>query len=151
GTLDVPSPGVLKNDAGNAPTAMLVSGPSHGTLALKADGSLSYTPAGNYGGPDSFTYQPVDAAVRGNIATVSLTVSPVNDPPVARSDTFQTSEDTPLVVPAGGVLANDADVEGTPLAASLATAPSNGLVSLNADGSFTYTPNPNFNGVDSFT
>ena len=80
---DTPLAGdVLANDAdadGDAPTAVLVSGPSHGTLALRADGTFAYTPARDYNGPDSFTYRAKDAAASSNVATVSITVTPVND------------------------------------------------------------------------
>jgi VCBS repeat-containing protein len=58
---------------------------------------------------------------------------------------------TPLVVPAPGVLQNDSDPEGSPITATLATNPSSGTLSLAANGSFTYTPNTGFTGVDSFT
>jgi CSLREA domain-containing protein len=82
----VPAPGVLSNDtdpdSGDTLTAVLVSGPSHGTLTLNANGSFSYTPAANYNGPDSFTYKARDShTAESNVATVSLTVNPVNDPP----------------------------------------------------------------------
>src|SRR5262249_4747831 len=65
-TLAVGAPGVLANDSdieGDPLTAVLVSGPSHGTLTLAADGSFTYVPAANYFGPDSFVYQPNDGTV----------------------------------------------------------------------------------------
>jgi VCBS repeat-containing protein len=83
---------------------------------------------------------------------VSLTINPVNDDPVALDDSYSTDQDTALVVGAiAGVLANDSDVDGGTLTASLITTVANGSLSLNADGSFEYIPNPNFNGSDSFT
>jgi VCBS repeat-containing protein len=82
---------------------------------------------------------------------VSLTVNPVSDPPAASDDTYTTTEDIPLSVPAPGVLANDTDAESDPLTAVLAAGPANGTLTLNPDGSFTYTPNADFNGADSFT
>jgi hypothetical protein len=77
--LAVPAPGVLGNDvgAGDALTAILVNGPTHGTLAFKSDGSFTYTPSVNYHGADSFTYRPVVGALAGNLTTVSLTVTPL--------------------------------------------------------------------------
>ena len=82
-----------------------------------------------------------------NVATVSLTVNPVNDAPVAVNDSYTTDEDTPLTRPAPGVLGNDTDVESATLTAVLVTGPSHGTLTLNADGSFTYTPAANFNGA----
>ena len=83
--LSVAAAGVLGNDTdldGNSLSAVLVSGPAHGTLALNANGSFSYTPAGNYAGADSFTYKASDGTLSSNAATVSLTVTAVNDAPV---------------------------------------------------------------------
>jgi VCBS repeat-containing protein len=75
-----------------------------------------------------------------------------NTAPVANNDGYSTNEDTPLNVAAPGVLANDTDGEGDPLTAILVSGPSNAQsFTLNADGSFSYTPNANFNGGDSFT
>src|ERR671922_34726 len=111
--LTVAAPGVLGNDTDeehDALTAVLVSGPAHGTLTLNADGSFSYTPAANYNGPDSFTYQAKDASgALSNVATVNLTVTAVNDAPVAVNDGYATDEDTLLTVAAPGVLGNDTD------------------------------------------
>jgi len=89
---------------------------------------------------------------------VAITVTPVNDPPVAENDPpqaapdlYTTDEDVPLVISAAsGVLANDTDVDGDPLTVVSNTAPTNGTVALNANGSFTYTPNADYNGSDSF-
>src|SRR5204863_10078640 len=84
--------------------------------------------------------------------TVALTVNPTNDAPAAASDEYQTSEDAPLTIDMiSGVLANDSDPDGDPLSAAIVTGPVNGTLALNADGSFNYVPNANFNGTDSFT
>ena len=75
---------MLGNDSdpdGDSLHAVLGSGPSHGTLALNPDGSFTYTPAGNFNGGDSFTYRASDGGLESNLATVTLTVSAVNDPP----------------------------------------------------------------------
>jgi VCBS repeat-containing protein len=146
--------GVLANDTdaqSNSLTAVLVSGVSNGSLTLNADGSFSYTPALNYNGSDSFTYKANDGTVNGNTVTVSITVNPVNDVPVANADAYSTNEDTVLNVTATGVLANDTDVEASSLTSVLVSGVSNGTLNLNADGSFDYTPNTNFVGTDSFT
>src|SRR5439155_1289259 len=153
-TLIVSAPGVLSNDSdsdGDLLSAVLVSGPSHGTLILNAYGSFRYSPTANYNGPDSFTYQASDGATNSGVVTVTLTVNPVNDNTVAADDTYSTPEDTTLTVIAPGVLANDGDVDGDPLTAILISGPAHGTLTLNSDGSFTYTPALNYNGPDSFT
>jgi VCBS repeat-containing protein len=152
--LTVAAPGVLGNDTdvdGDSLSAVLVSGPAHGTLTLNSNGSFTYTPAPNYNGPDSFSYKANDGQADSNVATVSLTITPVNDPPVAGNDSYTTAEDTPLTVAAPGVLGNDTDVDGDPLQAILVAGPAHGTLALNANGSFTYTPSANYNGGDSFS
>ncbi|MGE5469959.1 MAG: DVUA0089 family protein [Bacteroidota bacterium] len=84
-------------------------------------------------------------------STVAVTVTPVNDAPVATNDSYTTAEDTPLVVAAKGLLVNDHDVDGDVLTSVLVSGPSHGSLTLNGDGSFTYTPVANYNGSDSFT
>ena len=82
----------------------------------------------------------------------TITVSNVNDAPVAVADSYTTAEDTTLTVAAPGVLGNDTDPDtGTTLTAVLDTNVASGTLTLNANGSFTYVPAANFNGADSFT
>ena len=159
-TLSIFAPGVLGNDTDvDTPaaslTAILVTGPSHAaSFTLNADGSFSYTPEANFNGTDSFTYKVNDGASDSNVATVTITVNAVSDAPVAANDFFNTDEDTTLEVPAPGVLANDNDIDTpqTSLTAILVTEPSRAAsFTLNPDGSFSYTPEANFNGADSFT
>src|SRR4029077_1477772 len=69
----------------------------------------------------------------------------------AVDDAFSTDEDTPLAVPAPGVLGNDSDLDGDSLTAALVSGPAHGALALNPDGSFSYEPAADFNGVDSFT
>ena len=152
--LTVAAPGVLANDTdadGDPLTAMLVSGPSHGTLTLLPNGSFTYTPATNYNGPDSFTYKANDGLTNSAPAAVTITVNAVNDRPVANPDAYTINEDTTLTVAAPGVLANDTDADGDPLTAMLVSGPSHGTLTLSTNGSFVYRPNTNFNGPDSFT
>uniref|UniRef100_UPI001424A0B2 Ig-like domain-containing protein n=1 Tax=Thalassoroseus pseudoceratinae TaxID=2713176 RepID=UPI001424A0B2 len=78
-------------------------------------------------------------------------VTAVNDAPTAVDDAYSVAEDETLGIPTLGVLANDSDVEGEEISASLISGTHNGTLTLNADGSFTYTPDPNFNGTDGFT
>src|SRR5205814_6217950 len=79
------------------------------------------------------------------------TVTPVNDPPVARSDVFSTDEDTALTVAAPGVLGNDTDVDSAVLVAILVTGPAHGTLAFRADGGFQYVPAADFNGTDGFS
>lgn len=147
--------GVLANDAdpdsssGGVITATVIEGPQHGTLTFNADGSFVYTPNPGYYGPDSFTYAASDGD-DATPATVSLNVVNHNALPDARADNYELNKNGSLVVDAaGGVLANDTDADGN-LAVEIVTGPRNGTLTLNADGSFTYTPNPGFHGVDTF-
>ena len=152
-TLTVNAPGVLGNDTdpnGDPLTAVLVTSTTNGTLSLNADGSFSYAPNPNFNGSDSFTYMANDGSTDSNVATVTLNVTAVNDAPFAADDSFTTAEDTPLIVSAPGVLGNDVDLDGPSLFTILISGPANGTLVLNANGSFTYQPNANFNGTDSF-
>jgi hypothetical protein len=86
----------------------------------------------------------------GGVASESVTIV-VNSAPAAEDDTYETDEGTPLIVAAPGVLENDADDDGDPLTAVLEDGPAGGSLTLNADGSFSYTPDAGFFGVDTFT
>ena len=120
-------------------------------LTLNPNGSYSYTPAPNFNGTVTFDYVANDGVVNSAPVTVTITVNAVNDAPVATADSYSTAEDTALTIPAAGVLANDTDLDGNALSAILVSGPAHGTLSLNADGSFTYTPAANYNGPDSFT
>jgi VCBS repeat-containing protein len=142
---------VLTNDTdpeGTALTATLVTGPSNGTVTLAATGAFTYTPNANYNGSDSFTYAASDGTLSDQ-ATVSITVTPDNDAPTAVPDNLTTNEDTPGT---GNVLANDTDIDGPTLSAALVAGfgPDHGDVVLSASGAFTYTPDQDYNGTDSF-
>src|SRR5205085_3254883 len=80
-----------------------------------------------------------------------INIGPVNDAPVANSDSYTMNEDTVLTIGLPGVLANDSDVDGDSMQAVLATTVSHGTLSLAQDGSFVYRPNTNYNGPDTFT
>jgi hypothetical protein len=156
GTLNIPGPGVLGNDVdpdGDPITAILVSGPANASsFVFNADGSFNYVHNGSETTSDSFTYQVSDGAFSSNIAQVFIAVVPVNDAPVAFNDgPYAVAEDNSLTVAAPGVLGNDIDPD-SPFTAILVTGPVFATsFALNADGSFSYTPAPNFNGADSFT
>jgi VCBS repeat-containing protein len=150
-----PRRGVLANDGdteGAPLAAVLVSGPRHGSLELREDGSLSYGPKRDYNGTDSFVYRANDGNLDSDPVTVTVDVNAIEDAPAATGDAYATGEDSPLSVTAAeGVLANDGDPDGDPLTAALVSGPSHGGLELNADGSFSYTPNPDYNGTDSFS
>ena len=91
--------GVLGNDSDMDSTllsAVVVSGPAHGTLHLNADGSFSYLANANYNGSDAFTYRTSDGLASSSPVTVSINVSPVNDAPTAQNVTLTTTEDSPF-------------------------------------------------------
>ncbi|WP_020469750.1 tandem-95 repeat protein [Zavarzinella formosa] len=151
--LIVDNPGVLANDttSDGLTTRIYISRlPAHGTLRLSQKGGFNYTPNPNFNGTDSFDYYLSDR-LRGEPATVTLTVNPVNDAPTAVTDDYVIPTNGDLVVPAdSGVLANDTDLEGDSLTAVLVTPPPSGTLHLSPDGSFTFTPAVGFVGRISF-
>ncbi len=162
-TLNTSAPGVLSNDTGiPAPSAVAIAGGATtqgGTVTLNADGSFSYTPANNFTGTDTFTYTATNVQPPNDTALVTITVVP---PPVANPDGYNVTKNTPLSVVAPGVLGNDTggpapivsygSPNGTEQTAIGAATPTTqaGSVSLNADGSLSYTPPTNFTGSDTF-
>ncbi|MBA3318535.1 MAG: Ig-like domain repeat protein, partial [Gemmatimonadales bacterium] len=110
------------------------------TLALTVEGARTLT--ASYQGSGLFT---------ASSDTEGHTVDAPDTPPTAVDDGFSATAGVELSVPAPGVLANDSDADGDPLSAQLLTGVANGVLALNADGSFTYTPNATFVGTDSFT
>jgi T1SS-143 domain-containing protein len=133
------------DDDGDTLAFSVTTAAQHGSVALNADGTFTYTPNGNYNGPDSFVVTVSDGHGGTTTSTVSIGVTPVNDLPVTSNVSLTTAEDTPVN---GAVTATDDD--GDTLAFSVTTAAQHGSVALNADGTFTYTPNGNYNGPDSF-
>jgi VCBS repeat-containing protein len=126
----------------------VVDQPAHGAVTVNADGTFSYTPAADYFGTDTFTYRLSDGPLESNLATVSLTITPVNDAPVVADVQATTAEDTALVIALG---AYATDVDSTALTTQIVAGPTHGVLTQNADGSYTYTPDANYNGADSFT
>ncbi|WP_018691178.1 Ig-like domain-containing protein [Algicola sagamiensis] len=144
--------GVLINDGDEDEdplTAVLISPPGQGTLTLNTDGSFTYTPIENQADSTNFTYAASDGTAQSIPVTVTLTLN--NVPPVAVNDNFTTPENVPLTN--GNILANDSDPNGDTITVNTTpiTGPANGTISLNANGTFTYTPNQNFFGTDTFT
>ena len=125
----------------------------NGALTDNGGGSFTYVPASHFAGTDTFSYTVDDGNGGTGTAVVTITVTAVPDPPAAADDAYVVAQSTVLVQAAPGVLANDNDsgggvlvVDTTPVAGA-----ANGLLSLAADGSFTYTPTLGFVGSDSFT
>lgn len=142
-TLNVSAPGVLSNDDGTVAT--LLTNPATGSLTFNGDGSFSFTPPADYFGSTSFTYQATEGSLYSDAITVTLNVTDVPEPPpVAVDDYFQLDEDSSL---SAGVLGND---QGQSITAAVTSGPASGTVTMNPDGTFTYTPNANYNGYDSF-
>ncbi len=140
---------VLANDTDIDGDALTVASASaaNGTVFINADGTLDYVPDADFSGTDTITYQVSDG-VASDTGTVTVTVNPVNDPPVAADDTAVTDEDTTLTnIP---VLANDSDAEGDVLTVTSASA-ANGTVFINADGTLDYVPDADFSGTDTIT
>lgn len=157
--LNVAAPGVLNNDSdadGDPLTAVEDSSTSDGSLTLNANGSFDYDPDADFCGSDSFTYHANDGTDDSNIATVTITVTCVNDAPVAVNNNYTHDEDTQLT---GNVITDDtgegldSDVDGDGLSMNSNTGAAHGTVVFNADnsGSFTYDPNQDYCGPDSFT
>jgi VCBS repeat-containing protein len=135
-------------DADNNPlTYAVASGVSHGALSCNTAGGCGYTPTAGFVGADSFTFTANDGQVDSNAATVSITVSKVNHPPVATNISLSTPEATATPIQLGAT-----DPDGDPLTFSVVTPPAHGGVTGCAPtGACTYTPNANYVGADSFT
>ncbi len=131
----------------------IADGPDHGTARVDATtGAVTYAPAPDWNGPDAFTYQVCDALAACATTTVTLTVSPVDDPPAASDDAAGTPEDSPVAV---DVLANDTDPDGhadlLPASVRVTRAPAHGTVRADhATGTLTYFPERDWNGTDTF-
>ena len=131
-------------------TFSIAATPAHGTLSVSG-ASVIYTPAPNYNGPDNFMFKANDGRADSNVAMVSITVTPVNDAPMASDDSLSTNEDTPLTIPAVALLGNDVDLDNSSLTVAIETGPSMGTLAANPDGSLTFTPPPNVFGSATFT
>ncbi|NJN78484.1 MAG: cadherin-like domain-containing protein, partial [Saprospiraceae bacterium] len=152
---------VLRNDELNTGLSPLVVAttpvvaPIHGTVTITANGTYNYIPAANYTGVDTFQYRVCDSGSPAvcDIATVTIDIYKLVDPtinnqPIALGDNFSTVKGVAI---SGNVLGNDKDPDtGQTLTATKLSDPGNGLVVFNSNGTFTYTPNPNFVGTDSF-
>ncbi|MFN3646214.1 MAG: Hint domain-containing protein [Gemmobacter sp.] len=137
---------VLANDSDPNGDTLTVTGATatNGTVTVNPDGTLIYTPNPDYNGPDTITYTVTDGNGGSATSTVAVTVNPVNDAPVANDDTASTAFNTPVTI---AVLANDTDVDGDALAVLGTPTSADGTVTVNPDGTITFTPNAGFSGV----
>ena len=145
---------LLGNDTdadGNPLTIASVLAGSNGAVVLNHDGTVTFTPSANFNGVANFTYVATDGTAHSNSATVTVNVATVNDVPVAVNETLIATEDTAITYTAAQLLANDTDADGNPLTIASVLAGSNGAVVLNQDGTVTFTPTANFNGVANFS
>ena len=131
---------------GDPLTYALTENAAHGSVVLNADGSYRYTPDANFYGTDSFRYSVSDDDGGTDVGVVDITVNAVNDAPLSEDASNSGDEDTLI----SGMLAA-ADVDGDQLQFGLESEASGGAVTINADGSYDYTPDADFNGTDSFT
>ncbi len=111
-----------------------------------ADGTFSYTPDANYNGSDSFTYKVSDGTLDSPIQTVNFNIVAVNDAPVANPLVVNAEENAKV---SGTV--SWTDVDSGSATVIIVNGPSHGIVNMNNDGTFTYTPDPNYVGNDSFS
>ena len=128
--------------------------PTNGSVMFNPDGSFEYTPNADFFGDDTFTYRATDdgGTSFSTPATVTITVTNVNDDPVVTDDAYTVTEDTTLTVDAAsGVVANDFDADGDALSVTLVTDTTDGALTLNSDGSFEFVPNADFFGDTTFT
>ncbi|MBV7265915.1 Ig-like domain-containing protein [Erythrobacter ani] len=135
------------NDPDGDPLTVVTATAGNGTVTIRSDGTIDYTPVGDFIGTDTILYTISDGNGGTASASVTVAVNPGNDDPIAADDTATTDEDTSVTI---APLANDSDVDGDPLTITSATAP-NGNVTINRDGTVTYTPNRDFNGTDTIT
>jgi len=145
------SSGVLSNDTGLTGltySLSLAERPANGALSLSNDGSFSYIPETDFSGTDSFTYRILNDSIN-KTAVVNITV--VHEI-MANDDNYTVDKNLVLNVTAlMGVLSNDTGLAGQTLSLSPTANPANGTLSISNDGAFTYTPNTDFVGIDSFT
>jgi hypothetical protein len=129
-------------------TYSIITGPAHGRWTGTLP-NLSYRPERDFNGKDSFTFKVNDGKVDSDAATVSITVTPGNDPPIANDDNATAQEDVPIITI--DVLKNDTDPDNDRLVIVKASQGRNGSVTINTDSTLTYAPGRNFSGNDTFT
>ncbi|MFW9622303.1 MAG: tandem-95 repeat protein, partial [Macromonas sp.] len=145
---------VLANDTDIDSTVLAITSATvpaaQGTVAI-VNNQLVFTPAANFNGKATITYVINDGIDNSAAASVTVTVNPVNDVPVAVADTLSATEDTPITFTALQLLGNDTDVDGDTLQIASVASGTGGTAVLNPDGTVTFTPSLNFNGNATFT
>ena len=151
------SAALLANDSdvdGDSLHLSRVGDASNGTVSLDAWGQVHFTPTANYHGPAKFTYWVADPSGAETPATVSLTITPVNDLPVVTGEVVNGSEDTGLLFNPATLLVNDSDVDtltdGQVLTISALSNAQHGAVSVQSNGQIAFVPDSNFYGAASF-
>ena len=141
---------VVDVDTQQGMTRSIVSNPSNGSVVLSGSGSqiATYTPNANWNGTDTFTWKANDGTVDSNTSTVTVTVSAVNDAPVANDVTTSTNETRFISV---DITLDATDVEGDAITYSIVSNPSNGSLGSISGATVTYTPSTDWNGTDTFT
>ncbi|WP_417784185.1 cadherin-like domain-containing protein, partial [Terasakiella pusilla] len=145
---------LLGNDTdvdGDTLTIIGFDQPENGTIVDNLDGTYTFTPNENWNGETDFTYTISDGNGGTDTATVTIDVDGVNDGPVAKDDTLSGTEDQPITFSASDLLGNDTDVDGDTLTIIGFDQPENGTIVGNGDGTYTFTPNENWNGETDFT
>ncbi len=122
------------------------SDPANGTVTVQASGNFTYTPNSNFNGTDSFTFKVNDGTTDSDAATATITVTGVNDKPTAKAQTVSGVTGDAIT----GMLTGS-DPDGDTLSFMQVTGPTNGTLSVQPNGEFTYTANSGFVGTDSFT
>ena len=136
-------------DQGDTFTYSLLTGPDKGTVTVLDTGIVTYTPNSDQYGDDEFIIAVTDSTGQSGTVHISVTIDPVNDPPCAINDEVAVHEDGTLII--YNLLSNDTDTDGDPLEIVGFTQPFHGNVQNNDDGTFTYIPDKDYNGQDSFT
>ncbi|MCA0186229.1 MAG: tandem-95 repeat protein [Proteobacteria bacterium] len=143
---------VLTNDSDPENDPLTVTAatipPAQGTVSINPDGTLDFIPAPNFNGTAVITYTISDGHGGTDTATVTIQITPVDDLPIAVDDTLEAREDTPLT---GTLTGNDTPSGDGGNIWAKASNPAHGSVVVNPDGSFVYTPDPDYHGPDSFT
>ena len=141
---------VLANDTdinGQTMTVGSVSDPANGATVIESN-KVKYTPDADFFGVDTFTYTASDGIASSAPATVTVTVTNVNDPPVANDDAGSTTEDTAVTI---DVIGNDTDIDGPSLAVGSVGGPAHGTAVAVTPTQVKYTPHAGYCGSDGFT
>ncbi|MEX0312448.1 MAG: beta strand repeat-containing protein, partial [Tateyamaria sp.] len=135
------------NPDGFTGAVLSVGTPAHGAI-VQTGQTITYVPDADFNGTDSFSYTREDGLGGTTTATVTVSVTAVNDAPVANADSVTVAEDGSLTFDPRG---NDSDPEATALSVTALGTPAHGSAQINADGTVTYVPDANYFGSDSFT